>query len=78
VKCNISTQEQNCGPAEECPKRSIHPDKYHLRQYLVDKPNPELRPVLHLIGNQNHRFSDVEVMDHKSIAIYLNRKGWMA
>jgi hypothetical protein len=27
----------------------IHPDKYHTRQYLVDQPNPELRPVLHVL-----------------------------
>jgi hypothetical protein len=49
LKYSISTQEQNCGPAEEFPQRVIHPDKYHLSQYLVHKPNPGLRPVLHLI-----------------------------
>jgi hypothetical protein len=49
LKCSISTQEQSCGPAQEFPEKLIHPDKYHLRQYLADKPNPELRPVLHLI-----------------------------
>jgi hypothetical protein len=27
LMCGISTQEQNCGPAEEFPKRLIHPDK---------------------------------------------------
>jgi hypothetical protein len=45
----MSTQEQNCGPAEKFSKRVIHPDKYCLRQYLVDEPDPELRRILHLV-----------------------------
>jgi hypothetical protein len=52
LKCSISTQEQNCGPAEEYTKRLIHPDKYCLGQYLVDGPDPELRRILCLIRHQ--------------------------
>jgi hypothetical protein len=78
LKCSISTQEQNCGPAEEFPKMLIHPDKYHLRQYLVDEPNPELRPVLHVFRHQNRPVRDFRAVDHKSSALYLNMKGWLA
>jgi hypothetical protein len=74
-KCNISTQEQNCGPAEEFPKRLIHPDKYRLRQYLVDEPDAELRRILHLIRHQNRPLRNPEFMDQKSIVLCLNRKG---
>jgi hypothetical protein len=34
---------------EEPPRNTKHPDRSFLRQYLVEKPDPELRPVLHLI-----------------------------
>jgi hypothetical protein len=63
---------------EAFPKRSIHPDKYRLRQYLVDESDPELGRILHLIGHQDRMFRHFEVMDQKSIVLYLNRKGWMA
>jgi hypothetical protein len=52
-ECSISTQQQNGGQMEEPPRSTNYPDKYSLIQYLVDKPDPELRPVLHLIGLQN-------------------------
>jgi hypothetical protein len=78
MKCSISTQEQNCSPTEESPKRLIHPDKYHLREYLVDKPNPELRRIFRLIRLQNRLSKNPEFMDPRSIVLYLNRKGWMA
>jgi hypothetical protein len=55
----------------------IHPDKYCLRQYLVDEPDPEPRRILHLIRTQNRPFRNPECMDQKSIVLYLNRKGWM-
>jgi hypothetical protein len=71
-------KEQNCGPANKFPKRFIHLDKYRLRQYLVDKPDPELRRILHLVRHYNRQFRDSEGMDEKSIAFYLNRKGWTA
>jgi hypothetical protein len=76
LKCIISTQEQNCGPPEEFAKRLIHPDKYLLRQYLVDESDPELRRILHLMRHQNRAFRDSEDIDRKSIGLYLNRKGW--
>jgi hypothetical protein len=72
------TQERNCGPAEEFPKSLIHPDKYHLRQYLVDTPNPDLRPVFHLIWHQNYTLRSPGFMDQRLIVPYLKRKGWMA
>jgi hypothetical protein len=34
---------------EEPPRSTNDPDKYSLRQYLVDQPDPELRLVLHLM-----------------------------
>jgi hypothetical protein len=37
---------------EEPPRSTSYPDKYSLKQYLVDKPDPELKPVLHLIRLQ--------------------------
>jgi hypothetical protein len=56
----------------------IHPDKYRLRQYLVDDPDPELRRILHLIRHQSRPFRNAEFMGQKSIVFYLNRKDWMA
>jgi hypothetical protein len=63
---------------EEFPKRLINADKYRLRQYLVDEPDPELRRILHLIRHQNRPLRNPELMDQKSIVLYLNRKSWMA
>jgi hypothetical protein len=71
-------KEQNYGPAEEFPKRLINRDKYHLRHYLVDDRDPELRRILHLIRHQHRTFRAFESVDQKSIALYLNRKGWTA
>jgi hypothetical protein len=49
----------------------IHPDKYHLRQYLVDEPDPELRRIFHLIRHHNPPWRNPESMDPKSIVFYL-------
>jgi hypothetical protein len=75
-KYSISIWEQNCGPAEELSRSMIHPDRYPLRQYLVDEPDRELRRILHLIRHQNRPSMNPEFMDNKSIVLYLNRKGW--
>jgi hypothetical protein len=56
----------------------IHTDKYPLRQYLADEPDPELRRILHLIKHQNCPLGIPEFMDQKSIVLDLNRMGWMA
>jgi hypothetical protein len=54
------------------------PHKYRVRQYLVDKPDPELRPVLHLISHQNFTFKSPGFMEERSIVLYLDRKGLIA
>jgi hypothetical protein len=56
----------------------VHADKYRLRQYLVDKPDPELRRILHLIRHQNRSLRNPGIMGQRSIVLYLNRNGWMA
>jgi hypothetical protein len=71
----ISTQEQICGVAEGHPRSMIPPDKYSLRQYLVDELDPELRRLLHLIRYQDRPLRNPESMDRKSNVPYLNRKG---
>jgi hypothetical protein len=63
---------------EELPRSLIHPDKYRLRQYLFDEPDPELRRIFHLIRLQHRTSNGFKGMDQKSIVLYLNRKGWMA
>jgi hypothetical protein len=77
-KCSISTSEQNCGPAEELPMNMIHPDKYTLRQYLVDKPDAEMKRILHIIRHQNHQLGNPTFRDQRSIVFYRNRQGWTA
>jgi hypothetical protein len=53
---------QNCGPAEELQKSSNHCDKHPLRQYLIDKSDPELRRIVHLIKLQKGPFRDEKSM----------------
>jgi hypothetical protein len=48
-----AAQQQNGGQMEEPPRSTNHPDQYPLRQYLAEQSDPELRPVLHLIRQQN-------------------------
>jgi hypothetical protein len=48
------------------------------RPYLVDKPDPELRPILHFIRHQHRTFRSTRFMDQISIVLYRNRKGWTA
>jgi hypothetical protein len=60
---------------EEPPKSTNHPDKSPLRQHLVDRPDPELRPIRHFIREQHHTFRRAGVMNQGSIVLYLNRKG---
>jgi hypothetical protein len=60
---------------EEPPRSTNHPDKYALGEYLVEKPDPELRPVLHVTRHQNSTGKSPGFMDQRSIVIYLNRKG---
>jgi hypothetical protein len=59
----MPTQEQNSGPVEKSPSDTKHPDKYPLRQCLIDEPNAELRGILHLIRHQNRAFRSPEFMD---------------
>jgi hypothetical protein len=59
---------------EEPQKSTNHIDKYSLGQYLVDKSDPELRSVLHLIRHQNCTFRNPGFMDQRSIVLDLNRK----
>jgi hypothetical protein len=54
------------------------PDKYPLRQQLVDQPDPKLRRTLYLIRNQNRASRNPAFMDQESIVLYLPRKGWTA
>jgi hypothetical protein len=42
---------------------TISPDKYPLRQYPVDAPDPELRHILQLSRHQNPPFINPEFMD---------------
>jgi hypothetical protein len=44
-KCNIRTQEENCGPREEPPRSTNHHDKSPLRRYLSDNPDAEPRLI---------------------------------
>jgi hypothetical protein len=60
---------------EEPPRRTNHPDKCPLRGYLVDKPDPELRPILHFVRHHNLMVRSPQFMDQRSIVLYLNRKG---
>jgi hypothetical protein len=53
-------------------------DKYLLRQYLVDEPDPELRRIRYLIKHRNRPPRHPEFMNQKSIVLYLNRKGGTA
>jgi hypothetical protein len=52
LKWSISLWEQNCDPAEELPRDMVYPDKYPLRQYLVDDPDPELTIILRPVTYQ--------------------------
>jgi hypothetical protein len=40
---SISTQQQNGGPMEVPSGTKNHADKYSLRKYLFDKPDPQVR-----------------------------------
>jgi hypothetical protein len=71
-------QQQNSGQTEEPPRGRKYPEKYSLRKYLVEKPDPELRPVLHLIRYRNWRLRSPRFMDQRSILHFLNRKGLIA
>jgi hypothetical protein len=64
-KCRISRQEQNCGPEEEPPTSTNHHEKSLLRQYLVDKPDGELRRILRVITSNNGWLRIPEFMDEK-------------
>jgi hypothetical protein len=74
----ISTQQQNGDQMEEPPWSTNYPDKYSLSQFLVDKPDPELRPVLEFISHQKYTFRSPGFMDQRSIVLYHNRKGLTA
>jgi hypothetical protein len=63
---------------EEPSRNTNHPEKYPIRQYYVDKPYPELRPILQFVRHQKCTFRSVGFMDKRSIVLYLNRKGWTA
>jgi hypothetical protein len=63
---------------EEPSRSTNYPEQYSLRQYLIDKPDPELRPILHLIRHQNCTSRSPGFMDLRSIVLYLNRKDWIA
>jgi hypothetical protein len=54
----ISTQQQNGGQMEEPSNGLIQLDKYPLRQYLVDQPDPERRHILHP--------SDIKIVDSRT------------
>jgi hypothetical protein len=63
----------------EEPLRSTNcPGKYSFRQYLVDVPDPELKPVLQVIRHQNCPLRSSGFMDQRSNVLYLNRKSLTA
>jgi hypothetical protein len=71
----ISTQQQNGGQVEDFPGSTNHLDKYSLRQYLVATPDRELKSILDFTRHQKLSLRNPELMDQRSIVIYLNRKG---
>jgi hypothetical protein len=62
----------------ESPRSTNHLDKYPHRQYLMDKLDPELRPILHFIRYQNRTLRSPGFMDQRSIVLYHNRRGLTA
>jgi hypothetical protein len=74
----MSRHERNCGAWEEPPQSTYHPDKYSLRQYLADQPDPELGCIQHFARGHHRSFKTSESMNPKSIVFSAHRNGWMA